>query len=91
MIAPFADEGDDFHVGMGMRRETRIRCDLVVVPDAQVAVAHVGGIVVVAEGEVVLRLEPAVIRAAEFVEGPKFESWNCSFLSASGAEAAIDV
>ena len=30
-----ADIGDDFHIGVGMRRETAVRRDLVVVPDAQ--------------------------------------------------------
>ena len=42
---------DDFHVGMGMRTESRPRSDDVVVDHAQHAEAHPLGIVVVSERE----------------------------------------
>src|ERR1700730_16584416 len=64
----FADIGDDLHVGMGMRRKAAVRRDLVVVPDAKRAMIDVFRIVIVGEGEVMLRLEPAVVGAAERVE-----------------------
>src|SRR5690606_31394957 len=47
------DIGDDFHVGMRMRIEARIRRDLVVVPDPDASPAHAAGIVVASEREVV--------------------------------------
>ena len=64
----FADIGDDLHVGVGMRGKAGVRRDLVVVPDPQGAVAHISGVIMTAEREVVLGLQPAVIGAAEFVQ-----------------------
>src|SRR5262249_54873799 len=60
-----ANVGDDLHVGMRMRRKAGVRRDLVIVPDAQRAVAHVLRVIVVGEREVMPGLEPAVIGAAE--------------------------
>src|SRR3984893_953264 len=67
-----ADIGDDFHVGVGMRGKSAVRRDLFVVPHPQGAVAHVAGVVMAAEREVVLRLQPAVIGAAEFRKWSEF-------------------
>ena len=69
----FADVGDDFHVGVGMRGKAGVRCDLVVVPHPQGAVAHIAGVVVTAEREVVLCFQPAVVGGAELVEGSEFD------------------
>src|SRR5437879_10596119 len=69
----FADIGDDFHVGMGMGGKAAIRLDLVVVPHPQRAVAHIFGIVVAAEREMVLGLQPAVVGAAEFCKWSEFD------------------
>src|SRR4029077_12903811 len=82
----FADIGDDFHVGMGMGGKAGVRRDLVVVPHAQRAVAHIGGIIVTGEREVVSGLQPAVIGAAEFVERSEIDHgiFLCGF--SSGAE-----
>jgi len=68
----FADIGDDFHVGMGMRGKAGVRRDLVVVPYPQRAVAHIAGVMVAAEREVMFCLQPAVIGAAEFCKRPEF-------------------
>ena len=69
----FAHVSDDLHVGMGMGRKAGVRCDLVVIPHPQGAVAHIGGIVVVGKREVMLGLQPAVVRAAEFCKGFQFD------------------
>src|SRR5690606_11836284 len=78
LAVPVADRapahvGDDLHVGMRMRREAGAGLDRVVVPDAQRAPAHPVGIVVVGEGEVMPRVEPAVVGAAEALEGSAFD------------------
>jgi len=64
----FADVGDDLHVGMRMRRKPGIGRDLVVIPDAQGAVAHIARVIMAAEREVMLCFQPAVVGAAELVE-----------------------
>jgi hypothetical protein len=61
----FADIGDDFHVGVRMGGKAGIRRDLVIVPHPQGAVAHIIGIVMAAEREVMFCFQPAVIGAAE--------------------------
>jgi hypothetical protein len=58
--------GDDFHVGVRVRRKACIGRDLVVIPDAQRAPARTCGIA--SEGEVVLGLQPAAILACEPIE-----------------------
>src|SRR3981189_1586845 len=68
-----ADIGDDLHVGVGMGGKARVRRDLVVIPHPQRAMAHVGGIVMAAEREVMLCLQPAVIGAAEVCKGSEFD------------------
>jgi len=50
-----------------------VRCDLVVVPDAQRAPAHALRIAVVGKGEMVAGVEPAVVAAAQAVERPAFD------------------
>src|SRR5262249_13104098 len=67
-----ADIGDDLHVRVGMRRKAGVRCDLVVVPDAQGAVADIGGSGIVREGEVMFGLQPAVVGAPELGKGFQF-------------------
>ena len=57
--------GDDLHVGVGMRREAGMRRDLVVVPHPDRAPAHALGIVVAAEREMMLGLEPTMVGAAK--------------------------
>src|SRR6266446_1822705 len=68
-----ADIGDDFHVGVGVRRKARVRSDLVIVPYSQRAPAHSGRVGEFAEGKVVLGLEPAMIRGGELVEWSAFD------------------
>jgi hypothetical protein len=68
----FAHISDDLHIGVRMRRETGIRRDLVVVPYPDGAVAESLGVVIAGEGEMVLRLQPPMIRAAKLVERPAF-------------------
>src|SRR3954469_13060714 len=64
-----ADIGHDLHVAMRMRRETALRCDLVVVPDAYAAPAHALEVMIVREGEMMARVEPSMVGLAEAVEG----------------------
>src|SRR5690606_26181766 len=49
----FADIGDDFHVGMGVRRETGTGGDFIIVPDADRPPAHTFGVMVVSKGKMV--------------------------------------
>src|SRR6516165_5294271 len=60
-----ADIGDDLHVCMRMRGKSRVGGDLVVVPHSQAPVAETLRVVIAGEGEVMLRLEPAVVCAAK--------------------------
>src|SRR6185437_8943918 len=68
-----ADIGDDFHVGVGVRRKAGVRRDLVVVPHPKRAVTHIVRVVMAAEREVVLGLEPAVVGGAELRKWPEFD------------------
>src|SRR5258708_9260292 len=63
-----ADVGDDFHVGVGMRRKSRVGGDLVIVPYPQSAPAQSGRVPEFAEGKVVLGLQPAMICRGELIE-----------------------
>ena len=69
----FAHIGDDFDVGVGMRGKAGVRRDLVVVPDAQAPVVHIARVIVAGEREMMLRLQPAVVRAAEFYKWFQFD------------------
>ena len=69
----FADVGDDFHVGVWVRRKARVGRDLIVVPDAERAPPHSRRIAIVGEGKVVLGLQPAVICSCELVEWSAFD------------------
>jgi hypothetical protein len=83
----FANIGDDFHVGVGMGGKAGIRRDLVIVPHPQGAVAHIVGVVVAAEREVMLGFQPAMVGAAEFSERSEFNhgiSPSLKFPLASG-------
>src|SRR3546814_20661923 len=60
----FADVGDDFHVGLGLRRETAVRRDAVVVPDAQAAPAHSRRFVIAREREMEMPIQPTVAGGA---------------------------
>ncbi len=64
-----AHVSDDFHVAVGVRRKTRMRCDSVVVPHADRAPAHALRIVIIGEAEVMACIEPAVIGVAKRGEG----------------------
>jgi hypothetical protein len=55
---------DDLHVAMAVRAEAGAGCDGVVVEHAQVAEAHVRGVVVVGEREAVVAVQPAMVGVA---------------------------
>jgi hypothetical protein len=76
------DVGHDFHVAMGMRREAGAGSDPVVVPHAQRTPVHAVVVAVIGEAEMEVGLEPAMVRLAEFVEGPEFDHWGYSCLAA---------
>ena len=63
-----ADIGDDLHVAVRMRVEPGAGRHLVVVPYPQPAEAHARLVVVIAETEMVMRVEPLVAERAETVE-----------------------
>ena len=62
--------GDDLHVGVRVRWKTGLRRDLVVVPDAQRAPVHALRVAVIGKREMVPRVEPAEVAAAQAVERP---------------------
>ena len=64
-----ADIGDDLHVRVRMRREAGLGPDLVVVPHPKGAPAHATGVMPTGEGEMVARVQPAMIRVAELRKG----------------------
>ena len=61
---PVEDVGDDLHVPMAVHPEPLTGLHPVVVDDPQGAKAHVGGVVVIAEGKRVIGVEPAVVEVA---------------------------
>jgi hypothetical protein len=62
---PFADIGNDLHVGVAVGREAGFRRDLVVIPHAEIAPAHAGRIAPIGEGEVVAGVQPVVAEPAK--------------------------
>ena len=68
-----SDIGDDFHVAMGVGRESGLRRDRIVVPDAQIAPAFALGIIVIREAEMMLGVEPAMVGTAQRREGTKVD------------------
>ena len=52
---------DDLHVAVAVRAETGARCNPVLVDHPQVAVAHVGRVVVIGKRKAVKALEPTVV------------------------------
>src|SRR5690606_38113754 len=62
----FEHVADDLHVRVAVRREARARRDAVLVDHAQRAPAHPGRVVVMAEGERVVAVEPAGLDVAAF-------------------------
>ena len=75
----FQHVAEDLHVAMRMRAEALPGRDAVVIDDAQGAEAHVRRIVVVGEGEGVMRLQPAVIGVAAFVCPSDVQFGRCRF------------
>ncbi|MNJ64193.1 hypothetical protein D3C77_601360 [compost metagenome] len=65
----FAHIGDDFHVAVRVRREAAMGRDGVIVPHPEQAPVHARRVVIIREGEVVLGIQPAVLCAAELLEG----------------------
>jgi len=57
----FQDIGDDFHIAMGMRRESLAGLDSVFIDHAQMAEVHVLRIVIGVEGKRMVAVEPAVV------------------------------
>src|SRR5690606_20746138 len=63
----------DLHVAVRMRREAGPRSDLVVVPHPALAPVGPRRVVVVGEGEMRLRVEPAVVGTAGAGKRPEFD------------------
>src|SRR5438270_4097446 len=63
---PFEDVGDDLHVPVAVRPKPLAGLHAVVVDDPQCAEAHMGGVVVIAKGERVEGIEPAVVEVSPF-------------------------
>src|SRR5689334_9208437 len=63
----FAHIGDDFHVGVRVERKTRIRSDLVVIPDAQLPPMRAVVVEIISKREMMARAQPAMVGAAKFL------------------------
>src|SRR5450432_1134894 len=87
----FTDISDDFHVGVRMGGKAGVWRDLVVVPHPQRTMAHIFGVVMAAKGEVVLGLQPAMVRAAELCERSEFDHENTPFESQARCQAMCPV
>src|SRR6516165_7474572 len=70
---PFADIGDDLHVGVRVRRKPGSRSDRVVIPYPERTPTHALGVVVVGKREMVLGIEPTMVRSAEAFKGSAFD------------------
>src|SRR5205823_9212134 len=66
----FEHIGDDLHVAVAVRAEAATGLHAVLVDDAQHPVAHVLRVVVIGEGEAVVRVEPAVLGVAALGRAP---------------------
>src|SRR4029077_20820297 len=64
-----ADIGDDFHVRVSMWRETAVRRDFIIVPNAQRAPAGIG----ISWGEMTLGLEPIALITRKRLKEPAFD------------------
>lgn len=69
----FADIGNDLHVAVRVRREAAAGGDLVIVPDPQAAPVLALRVIVVGEGKMMTRVQPAVVGMAQTVEGTTFD------------------
>jgi len=57
---------------MGMRRETGLRLDDVIIPDTKAAPAHAIRVMVIGKREMVMGIQPAMIGPAKAGEGADF-------------------
>src|SRR6185503_19003261 len=62
---------DDLHVTVAVRAEARARLHAILVDDAQRTEPHVLRVVVIREGEAVVRVEPAVVGVAALATAPE--------------------
>ena len=60
----FEHVGNDLHIAVAMRIESRTRLNPILVDHTQRSEAHVRGIMVVSERETVETVEPAMVRMA---------------------------
>lgn len=60
------DVAEDFHVAVRMGGEAGTWGDDILIDNAEAAEAHVGGIIIICEGEGVVAVEPAVLGMAAF-------------------------
>ena len=75
---PGAHVGDDFHVIVRVRRKAAVRRDHIIVPHPQGPPLATRRIVVSAEREVVMGIQPTVIGGADGAERAKFDHGKVS-------------
>lgn len=85
----FDNVGEDFHVAVRVSGEAAAGSDAVFVDDAQAAEAHVGGVVVIGEGEGVMGFEPAMVGVAAFGGAADGEGIGRGFHGFAGVEETI--
>ena len=85
----FDNVGEDFHVAVRVSGEAAAGSDVVFVDDAQATEAHVGGVVVIGEGEGVMGFEPAMVGVAAFGGAADGEGIGCGFHGFAGVEETI--
>ena len=57
---------ENFHIAMGMGRESCTGSDLILIDHPQAAEPHVRWIVIIGEAEAVIGIQPTVVRVASF-------------------------
>lgn len=76
----FADIGNNFHVAMAVRRKACARFDRIIIPDAQLAVAHAIGIVIVRERKMVVGVQPVILERAKVGKASNTNHGTVSFV-----------
>jgi hypothetical protein len=67
------DIGDDFHIPMRVRVKPLPRRDFIIIPNPEPPPIHAARVAVMAEGKMVIGIEPTEIRLAQAIKGTKFD------------------
>jgi hypothetical protein len=69
VIAPLPNVGNDLHIVMRVGAKTHFGSDFVVIPDENPAKAHARRVMIAREAEVVMGIQPFILKTAKTEEG----------------------